>query len=181
MRDAARTSAPAGRACRSTPSGRRTARAWIRAFGHSRHPPPPPRTASRSPPTDAVTAAAIAPSTSGASASTARDAVGHAVVQHRADAQHRAADVGQDHHAGSGVGLANRVGDPSAVGAERSVGASAGGHDANVATGDLGRHGGESLGDRRRVRDQYNARRSCTIHARHSTMSNTVRQPRSTR
>ena len=72
------------------------------------------------------------------------------------DAQHRAAEVDQHEHAVAGVGLADGGGDAVAVGAERSLGAAAGGQHTHLVPRDLPGHLGETLGRARRVRHQYN-------------------------
>src|SRR6185436_7320929 len=169
---AARTSLPAGRAWRSTPSGSRTVRTWPLELTDI--PGLLGRRAHR---------VQVAPGggrhRGGDGALDQRrvgqygvDAVGHAVRQHGADAEDGAADIGQHHHPGAGVGLDQRAGNSAAVGAQGALGPAAGGHDRDAVSRNLAGHRGQALGDRGRVRDQYNARRAGVIHADDSTMSN---------
>jgi hypothetical protein len=79
-----------------------------------------------------------------------------AAVQRRLDAQDRAAEVGENEYAAAAVGLADRAGDDVATRSERAVRSAAGRDDAHVSTRDLIGHVGQSLGQSRRMRHQYN-------------------------
>src|ERR1700730_5287808 len=74
--------------------------------------------------------------------------------EQRADREHRAAQVGQDHHAGPGIGERERALDLGDAGRNAAVDRAAGGGDGHSSTTDLPGELGGSLGQRGAVRDE---------------------------
>ena len=135
-------------------------------------------TSSTGAPVDAVTAAAIAPSTSGASAIRSRS--------HRssssscANRQDGTAEINQDDRVRVARGGAQRLEHLAAVGSEGSVGAPACSPDWDLGPGDLGEQLRQPVRDRRAVRDEHEADVAVPTRSVHSvaysTMPNSIRQ-----
>ena len=106
----------------------------------------------------AMTAAATAPSTNGASTSTvAMSGLAGPVGQHGAGGEHRAAEVGQHDHAGALVDARDRVGDAAVAGAELALVGAAGHRDRQPRAADLQQQLAKSTRQGVAVRDQYDA------------------------
>src|SRR5215470_10582268 len=74
--------------------------------------------------------------------------------EQRPDGEHRAAEVGQDHHAGAGADRPHRPADPGDAGADATLIRAARRGDDHAPAADLPGHLGRALGERGAVRDE---------------------------
>ena len=117
-------------------------------------------------PADATTAAAIAPSTSGASTSRIEPLPLGALLEHGAGGQDRAAEVAEHDRAVALVGGGDRGLHARAVGAEPAVRRAAGGLDADLRSGHLRGERGGAGGDLRAVRHDYDPDHRASLNYR---------------
>src|SRR5689334_10364382 len=85
--------------------------------------------------------------------------------EQRPDRQHRAAEVGQDHHAGTGARALHRPADPRDTGPDAAVVRATRRGDDDAPAADLPGHLGRALGQRGTVRDENDANPCFVAHA----------------